>query len=223
MESLLLSTYLLFLGFVVGFSGAMIPGPLLVFVISDTLKKGRWSGPLAIMGHALVELFIVVLIFYGLYSFIQDYGSWIYLLGGLMLAYMSYLLYRDSSSYPDFRLEEKAMNRKLAYGSILGGIIFTLFNPSFPLWWATAGSALILEGMKQLGYVGMVLVVVGHWGSDLFYYSFISSLISRGREDTLKKAYQPLMIILAFFLAFLAVYFIDQGLNSTGILSPILL
>jgi len=223
MESLLLFTYLLFLGFVVGFSGAMIPGPLLVFVVSDTLKKGRWSGPLAIIGHALVELLIIVLIFYGLYSFIQEYGGWIYLLGGLMLAYMSYLLYRDSSSYPDFRGGEQKINRKLAYGSIVGGVAFTLFNPSFPLWWATAGSALILEGMKQLGYFGMVLVVVGHWGSDLVYYSIVSSLISRGRQDTLKKVYQPLMIILAFFLAFLAAYFMGQGLNSTGILSPNLL
>ncbi len=223
MDSLLLFIYLLFLGFVVGLSGAMIPGPLLVFVVSDTLRKGRWSGPLTIAGHAMIELFIIVLIFYGLYSFIQDYWGWIHLLGGLMLACMSYLLYRDSFSYPEFRLGEKTMNKKLAYGSIAGGMAFTLFNPSLPLWWATAGSALILEGIKQMGYVGIVLVVVGHWGSDLFYYSLVSSLISKGREETLRKVHQPLMIILAFFLAFLAAYFIGQGVNSTGILSPLLL
>lgn len=223
MDSVLLLFYLLTLGFLVGFSGAMIPGPLLVFVISDTLKKGRWSGPLAIIGHAVVELFIIVLIFYGLYSFIQSYRGWIYLLGGLMLAFTSFILYRDSGCVPDFRARNGSMSGKLACGSVAGGVVFTLFNPSFPLWWATAGSALLLEGLNQMGYFGLILVVVGHWGSDLLYYTIVSFMISRGKEASLKRVYKPLMILLAFFLGLLSAYFIGQGVDSTGIISPFLL
>jgi threonine/homoserine/homoserine lactone efflux protein len=44
---------LLFLGLIVGLSGAMIPGPLLAFTVFDTLKKDRVTGHLIIIGHAI--------------------------------------------------------------------------------------------------------------------------------------------------------------------------
>ena len=44
---------LLGIGFVVGISGAMMPGPLLIYTIQESLKKGKWTGALVILGHAM--------------------------------------------------------------------------------------------------------------------------------------------------------------------------
>ena len=49
---LLLAVQLFVMGFLTGLSGAVIPGPLFAFVVSDTLKKGFISGPLSALGHA---------------------------------------------------------------------------------------------------------------------------------------------------------------------------
>ncbi len=213
---------LLGIGFFVGLSGALIPGPLLVFVISDSMKKGKWSGPLTIVGHSIVELLIVAVIVLGLGPYITSFEGWIFLFGGLMLVGMASTLIRSSGDLPELG-KGQGMNRKQAHGSIAGGVAFTLFNPSFPLWWATAGYSLLLYGMQALGLLGLILVVLGHWGADFGYYFLVSYLISHGREKVLNRIYRPLMFILSLFLIVLGAFFAFQGLSSIGILSPSLL
>ena len=46
---------LLALGLMVGFSGAIIPGPLLAFTVFDTSRKKKITGPRIILGHAIWE------------------------------------------------------------------------------------------------------------------------------------------------------------------------
>ena len=52
--------------FLVGLSGAMGPGSLLVVVVTETVRRGFWAGPSAIAGHAAVEIAIVCLLRVGL-------------------------------------------------------------------------------------------------------------------------------------------------------------
>lgn len=210
---------LLSIGFVVGLSGAMIPGPLLVFVVSDTMKKGKISGPLTIAGHMLIEITLIAIIMLGIRPYIKSYEHWIFLFGGLMLAYMAYLLFKRKNRVPHPE-PEKEMGKKSIGGSVAGGMAFSIFNPSFPIWWATAGYSLMAKGLSFLGVFGLALVVIGHWLADLGYYSFISYVVSKGRQKILEKLYSPLMIFLSLALFLLGVYFILQGATSIGFLWP---
>lgn len=41
------------IGFSVGLTGALVPGPMLFATIETSLKKGWTSGPLVVSGHIL--------------------------------------------------------------------------------------------------------------------------------------------------------------------------
>jgi len=55
---------LISLGFVIGLSGAIIPGPLLAFTVFDTSRKRSITGHFIIFGHVVWELIIILKKFY---------------------------------------------------------------------------------------------------------------------------------------------------------------
>ena len=52
--------------FVVGFSGAMMPGPLLTVTIGESARRGFSAGPLLVLGHAVLELVLILALVGGL-------------------------------------------------------------------------------------------------------------------------------------------------------------
>jgi len=179
---------------------------LLVFTISDSLKRGLISGPLVIVGHVIVELFIVIALVFGFVHFIRGFERYIYLIGGLALVIMALLMAKNSGNV------STPKKSKDKYGSIAGGIAFTMFNPSFPLWWITVGYALLLKGSAVLGFFGVILVVVGHWIADFGYYGFVSLLTSRGGKMIYGRVYGRVILILSLFIAIIGVMFVVDSL-----------
>jgi len=55
--------------FLIGFSGAMMPGPMLGVTISGSLRKGFIAGPLVVLGHGILELLLVFAMAFGLSAF----------------------------------------------------------------------------------------------------------------------------------------------------------
>lgn len=196
------AAFLLGLGFIVGFSGAMIPGPLLVYTIAQSLRKGWKTGFHVILGHAMVEIALMLLLLAGVSAIMTSdlFNRTIGIVGGAMMAYMAWTLHRSKWT--------SATYQPLKYGSITGGIIFTAFNPGFPIWWAMVGAQLLLEGMREGGLVGAGLVLAGHWGADFGYYTTVSALISKGKEKILKDYVERIKDFLAAALFFIGAYFI---------------
>jgi len=194
---------LLFIGFIVGLSGAMIPGPLLAFTIADTMRKGKATGHLVIVGHALWESVVIVAILLGLARFLAENAYFIYLIGGVFLVFMGLSMMREVK---DVEVESSRVG-----SSVVGGVFYTLFNPSHIPWWATAGLAMLFKGMEMLGLLGIALVVVGHWLSDFAYYIFVSLTVHKqGRYVTRHR--RRISIVLSLFLVGLGLYFMIHGL-----------
>ena len=197
--------------FWVGLSGAMVPGPMLTVTISDSLKKGYKAGPLVVLGHYIAEITLMILLVLGLGWAIRSNTATMIIggIGGLMLIYIGYSIAKSPvpSEIPGEE-EESAAKR----GSILSGIITSVTNPYFYLWWATVGWAFMLKGIELAGIIGVLSFLVGHWGADLAWFSLVSFFTSKGRHVLPGKRYKIMMIVCGVFLVILGVYFIYSTL-----------
>lgn len=210
------------IGFLTGLSGALIPGPMLAYVVSDTLKKGALSGPLAVLGHISVEILLIAafVLGLGLTSYFLQFKSLIYVIGGIALIVMSLLIIKDAkgarsrswSKREEVDNELRLRGAQYTYNSsIFGGVLFTAFNPSFIPWWVTIGYPLVLQGFEWLALTGIVLVTIGHFLSDLAWYSFISYSFSKGKNFFVGKRYELILLVITLFVIVFGVFFFIKG------------
>jgi threonine/homoserine/homoserine lactone efflux protein len=192
--------------FAVGLSGALVPGPMLTVTISDSLNKGFIAGPMIVIGHFIAELSIILLIFAGLEWFISSATAVLIIgtLGGFMMLIMGY---RIIGSNPLNEIKENKGICK-SYGPVLSGILTSLSNPFFFIWWATIGWAFMFKGLELAGILGVLGFLIGHWTSDMGWFSLVSFFTSRGSNVMTEKYYKIIMNISGVFLMILGAYFV---------------
>ena len=149
--------------FVVALSGAMAPGPLLTYTIVKTVqtrKHGFLVGVWVIVGHALLESVLIVAILLGFAAILKMpvVIRIIGVLGGLFLIYLGISLIRDvlAGRLPDVfgntgstvsdgnGRSVETRSRQNRFGRtppLLGGIVISMSNPYWWIWWATIGFA----------------------------------------------------------------------------------
>lgn len=186
-----------------GLSGAVIPGPLLAFVILDATRKRKVTGHFVIAGHVLWEALVIFLILFGFGSVILQYKLFVYLVGGAALVLMGVFMVKGPG---EIKIKDSKVN-----SSLLGGVFYTAFNPTQPPWWASAGLALLLQGYELVGSIGIIIVTAGHWLADLIYYFLISYIICKYDRFVIPRQRQ-IALMLGVFVAVLGIYFIISGI-----------
>lgn len=190
--------------FIIAFSGAAMPGPVLTATIAESMRRGPVAGPLIVAGHAALELVLVVLVVVGLAPVLADvrFFAAASLVGSIMLAVMAY---RMARSIPSLSL---AVETGRAPGSNLmaEGALLSLSTPYWSLWWATIGLGYILASMP-LGALGVAAFFTGHILGDLVWYSAVSVAVGTGRRFLSDRGYRALMGFCAACLGALACWF----------------
>ena len=150
----------------------MMPGPMFAVTVAKSYKS-QFAGMKIALGHAIVEIPLIMLIYFGFAQFFQDNLVQLVLsvLGGGALIWLGIAMFRA-------RTEVVQKGRDLAYNPVVAGVVTSAFNPFFILWWATIGSVLIMSSL-EFGITGFALLVPVHWLCDLAWLSFISVLIYR--------------------------------------------
>ncbi|MDD4091452.1 MAG: LysE family transporter [Smithellaceae bacterium] len=203
--------------FVIALSGALMPGPLLTATISESSRRGFWAGPLIIAGHAILELALVVALFLGLAPFFQMPAVFVVsaLAGAVILIWMAAGMLR---SLPTLRLSWEGGQQKMN-SPVLNGILMSVSNPYWIIWWATIGIGYIFYAW-QYGLWGIAFFFAGHISADLAWYSFIAGAVARGRRLLTDRLYRRLIGLCALFLIGFAGYFAFAGLvKLKGLLS----
>jgi threonine/homoserine/homoserine lactone efflux protein len=204
--------FLFWSAFVVALSGAMMPGPVLTATISEVMKRGFIAGPLIIVGHAILEISLLVAVVAGL-------GAWITrdltmaLLGvggGVLLVAMGTQMALTAGKAADEAMRATADARAAVRGPVLTGILTSLANPYWTLWWATIGLNYAALALRS-GIPGLASFYSGHILADLVWYSLIAAAVTTGRRICPRSVYVGLLVLCGLVLVGLGAYFLAAG------------
>ena len=197
--------------------GAVLsPGPVTTAIISQTPRLGWVTGPLVSIGHALLELLMVLLITLGLSGILGALAvqTAIALLGGLLLLWMGgNMLYGALKGR--LRLPEGSKpDEKLDYGKMLGiGVMTSVTNPFWYAWWMTAAAVYLLQA-KAVGLMPVMGFYLGHVSADFLWNTTLSTAVGGGKKFMTDKVYSGLISACSLFLIYLAVKFLMTGING---------
>ncbi len=196
---------------VISLSGALSPGPLTALAISEGARAGFWSGPKLALGHGLIEGLLVLAIAYGLGGWLQQptVAGLIGVAGGLLLLWMGYGLvtgaWRGRMSLQSARTDPPPGVTRL--GQVAAGVLLSVGNPYWSLWWATFGASQILR-VASYGLLGLAFFyIIGHWTTDLGWLSLLSLATASGRSVVSERVYRIALMICGVFLIVFAGYF----------------
>ena len=193
---------MLVLGFVIGLTGALAPGPTLVATIQASLT-GNWATGLKIsLGHMVVEAVIFLLIVLGLTTVARPYAALIAAVGGIALVVFGVMTIAGSRSASLETTPDGAVTNPY-----LAGLLTSAANPYFWIWWLSVGSAMVIAGLSG-GLVLAAVFMIGHWCADTGWYTFVSTGISRGRTVLSATTYPRVMAVCGVFLILFGIYFL---------------
>jgi threonine/homoserine/homoserine lactone efflux protein len=189
------------LGFMVGLSGVMFPGPVFVLVLQQSFTRGFWSGFWVILAHAMVGLAVLVLILVaGITTLFQSPAFELYvgIIGGFSLCVLGVLLIIQSrKQHQEIVLKDGSSP---ASHPFIGGLIVSVSNPQFFLWWAlialpSIGLAHDLSGLPGIfGWTAGILVALFAW------YGGIAYLAAHGKERLPSGTIPIISLISGLFL-----------------------
>ena len=197
------------LGFIIALTGALIPGPLLTFVISHTLTYGKiWSGLLAGLGHCIVEAFIITSLILGLTNLFNFslFQLVVNIIGGIALIVFGILNILTSR-----RWQIRNSEPKMYANSLVGGIFFTIFNATIPLWWATTGFFMLNRALMTTTMLGVAFWILGHWSADLAWFGFVGYSISKGRNYIGERVHSLIILLCGTILISLGIFFLASS------------
>lgn len=196
--------------FIIGFSGAIVPGPMFVATVVWSTRKGHIAGPLVVLGHVIAETAIMLVLLLGL-NFIFESNEIRLLsgvLGGLFLVWSSIDLLKSSISTDSQLLPKLEGGSSISGNPTLAGLITSISNPYFFIWWATVGNHYTTLGLETASYMGVIVFAFAHWLSDLTWFSLVSLSVSKGRKVMGDRVYRLVLGTCGILLMILGVLFI---------------
>ena len=190
----------------ISLSGVMMPGPVFAVTVAKGYKN-KVAGVLIALGHGAVEFPLIFLLYLGLSNIfastmVQKMTS---LVGGVILIYMGVQTFKTrkegaSGEYKDSK-----------HDSFVAGVVATGANAYFFLWWATIGTALLMNAYL-FGLVGVLIFAVTHWSCDLLWDTFVSLTVFKSRRFWNKKGYNLLFGFCFVVLVSFGLWFIVSSL-----------
>ena len=193
---------------VTSLSGVMMPGPMFTVTLAKSLKS-PWAGVWVSLGHAVIEVPLILLIYFGVAQFFESNIVQLVLsvLGGGMIAWMSVGLFRA-------RRELAREGKDTTYNAFVAGILMSGLNPFFLVWWVTVGSLLLMTFLNAVGTSGLILFIVVHWLCDFVWLSLVSFTVYKTHSFWGQRVQEWIFIILSLALLYFGGQFIVKGIMA---------
>jgi len=192
---------------IISFSGVMMPGPMFAVTLAKSYKS-PWVGAYISLGHAVIEVPLILLIYFGFAQFFQNSMVQLVLsvVGGGMIVWMGISMFRA-------RTEVARGGKDLPYSAFTAGIFTSGLNPFFLLWWATIGSMLIMRFL-DFGTVGLIVFIIAHWLCDLIWLSFVSVTVYKTHSLWGLRFQEWVFIACSLLLIGFGIWFMVSGIQS---------
>lgn len=193
------------MGFIIGLTGALAPGPTLIATIQSSINIGWTGGPRVTLGHIIAEMGIVILIAIGVTSVSDSYQPYISGIGGLALIVFGGMTLTGAKR----AVISSETGNERGSGPVLAGFVTSLSNPYFWIWWFSVGSALLFSSLTQ-GFGGLLAFIGGHWSADLLWFTLVSVSIHRSKTMLSTRMYQGILLLCGVLLILFGIWFLIQ-------------
>ena len=190
---------------VISLSGVMAPGPMTAVTVSRGADSPH-AGALVAIGHGVVEFPLMAGIYFGLGALFEvaSVQATIALIGGAFLIYSAIGMLRQAA-------QPVATASNSQHSPLVAGILLSLGNPYFLIWWASVGATLILRAVA-FGTLGFVVFALLHWLCDFLWSYFLSALSFQGGRF-FGRTFQRVVFAVSgvLLVVFGAIYLIDAA------------
>ncbi len=192
-----------------------MPGPVTTLIVTETARRGFLAGPLITIGHVLLEAVMVVALVLGLGDLLKQnlIAGLIGVIGGVFLLWMGYDIVKNA--WQGRVALTLTGNRQAASSSanpIVGGILTSVSNPYWLLWWATVGAASLIT-FRAFGLAGVIAFYFGHTLADWVWNNFVAFIVATGRRVMTDRVYRGILLVCGVFLLGLSIYFLSSGVT----------
>ena len=191
---------------IISLSGVMMPGPVMAVTISKGRSNGN-AGAIIALGHGIIEIPLMILIYFGFAPFFsyEIVRRVIGFIGGIMLGFMGLQMFKAKDQIG-------GKERNMKFSSMFSGVVTTGANPYFFLWWATIGSALVINS-TLFGLTGFLLFALVHWLCDFFWHLFVSKAVYKSRNLWNSKVHKIVFSVCASILIIFGTWFIYSAIK----------
>ena len=102
--------------------------------------------------------------------------------------------------------------KDLPYNAFTAGILTSVLNPFFWVWWATIGSMLVMR-IVDFSTGGLVALTLVHWLCDLIWLFLLSFLVYRTRALWGQRLQEWMFIGCSLLLVGFGVWYIISGIR----------
>jgi threonine/homoserine/homoserine lactone efflux protein len=151
----------------------MAPGPITAVAVGRGAHAPS-AGPLVAVGHGIAEIPTMIAVTLGIGRLLDVplVRPAISVAGAIVLVVMALGMFRSARRGP---AEAGAPDRS----PLAAGVLLSLGNPYFLVWWVTVGAALITRSLA-FGLLGFAAFAAAHWLCDFLWCTFLSTLSFRG-------------------------------------------
>ncbi|NLX95353.1 MAG: LysE family transporter [Rhodopirellula sp.] len=202
----------LFTAVAISLSGVMAPGPITAATLAAG-SRSRHAGAMIALGHAVVEIPLILLLVAGLGTLLQSPAvrTAIGFAGGAFLTWMGVQLLLSLRS-ADAGLDGHVHRRPFVTGIVLTGA-----NPYFLVWWATVGLALTSDALS-FGIGALALFAIVHWLCDLGWLEMLSLAGHTGTERFGGSSQKAISAVCGVVLLGFGVKFLHDAAIAAGLI-----
>jgi threonine/homoserine/homoserine lactone efflux protein len=172
--------------FAFGFSVASIPGPIIILIASETLRRGPRAALTVMLAPILLDAFVMLPL--GLFFQTAVSGeaarTVLPVVGGALLVWLGVHSMRTVPAASPVSVDPETKNRsaRREMHPFLKGLVVHLTSPYPYLYWGTVGSTFVKQGFERGGFWGAALFPLGFWSGTSAFTVIVIFLLARGKK-----------------------------------------